>query len=163
MSSQPERTEAANDLLTVTVSFVLYMTMLLVLVIVQGQETPEPAVEPTWGLRDLAALVMLVGGIAHLLGALFIARRRQFRLTLAAAEILGAGSLYLLTPGAWVWLVLAAGAFAAWAVTFQAAIMRFIEQPEEEPAETPKPPAEPLCTPGEAGEVSAAPPNDQES
>lgn len=155
MSAPPDRTEAANDLLTVTVSFVLYMTMLLVLVTVQGEENGEAA-RPGWSLQDLAALVMLVGGLAHLVGTLFIVRQRQFRLTLAGAEVLSAGSLYLLAPGAWVWLVLAAGAFAAWAFSFQTAIVRFMEGPEEEPTVIPAEPDAPPCPLGEASQEPEA-------
>ncbi len=159
MQPKTERGEAANDLLTVVVSFVLYMTMLLVLVTVQGQqESGElPAVTSRWSVHHILALLLLIMGAGHFIGARMIERQRRLRLLLTAAEVLSAASLFLIAPNTWVWLAIAAGAFGAWAFCFQTAVLEFMEQPEEGPLETPvaRPaPAtpEPLCQPSEEPE-----------
>ena len=156
MQPKPERSEAANDLLTVTVSFVLYMTMLLVLVTVQGQQESGEALPAAsgWAMQRILALLLLILGAGHFIGARVVHRQRRLRLLLTAAEVLSAASLFLIAPNTWVWLALAAVAFGAWAFCFQTAVLEFMEQPGEEPEETWPPPSEtntpePLFPPGE--------------
>ena len=141
MQPRVERSEAANDLLTVVVSFVLYMTMLLVMVTIQGQqESGEVLPAPSgFATHRILALLLLILAVGHFIGARVVQRQRRLRLLLTAAEVLSAGSLFLIAPNAWVWLVVAAGAFGAWAFCFQTAVLEFMEDPEAASAE----PAEP--------------------
>ncbi|HEY3398778.1 MAG TPA: hypothetical protein VGM19_14080 [Armatimonadota bacterium] len=137
----PERTEAANDLLTVTVSFIMYVSLILVLTHVQAEALLAPPEPPRtwWTLQELAALVMAIGGCSHLLGAAILVRQRVFRLLLASAELLAALSLHTMQPRSWVWMALAALACAGWALCFQAAIMFFMALTgDDEPVEAPE-------------------------
>ena len=161
MERSPERSEATNDLLTVTISFVLYMTMLLVLVAIQAQpEEGAPDLPRGWALGHILALLLLILGAGHLIGARVLEHQRKLRLLLTASEVLSAASLFLLSPRGWVWLIPAAGAFGAWAFCFQWAVLEFMESGEEPPEEPlAAEPLEPLCEPGAA---LAEPPAAQE-
>jgi hypothetical protein len=170
--TKEQRNQAANDLLTVVVSFVLYMTMLLVLVAVQGQqEAGEPPLPHGWALQHLLALFLLILGAGHLVGAKVIREQQRLRLLLTAAEVMSAGSLFLLAPGGWVWLVFAAVAFGGWAFCFQVAVLEFMEQPEEEGGQEPvrgqaeSAAATPIGLPGETRAApraeSGSPPADE--
>jgi hypothetical protein len=140
MKSRLDRNTAANDLLTVTVSFVLYMTMLLVLVAIQNQPASGTGVPRGWALGPIMALLLLIMGAGHLIGARMIEEQRKLRLTLTAAEVLSAAGLFLLAPNGWVWLVACFGAIAAWAFCFQMAVLEFMEAPEDaEESEAPLP------------------------
>jgi hypothetical protein len=132
MKQHLQRTEAANDLLTVTVSFVLYMTMLLVLVALQNQGEPATGLPRGWALGHILALLLLIMGAGHLVGARMIDEQRKLRYTLTAAELLSATSLFLLAPNAWVWLIAVFGAIAAWAFCFQMAVLEYMEAPGED-------------------------------
>ncbi len=132
MGLSTDRTEAANDLLTVTVSFVLYMTMLLVLVAVQGQHENGPLeLARGWTLQQILGVLLLILAAGHFIGWRVVRRQRRLRLLLTAAEAGSAASLFLLAPTGWVWLIPAAGAFAAWSFCFQVAVLEFMEEPED--------------------------------
>jgi hypothetical protein len=137
MKPRVQRTEAANDLLTVIVSFVLYMTMLLVLVAIQNQSEPTTGLPRGWALGHIMALLLLIMGAGHLVGARMIEEQRKLRYTLTAAELLSAASLFLLQPNAWIWLVACCGAIAAWAFCFQMAVLEFMEAPEHDEEQPP--------------------------
>lgn len=137
MEPSTDRTEAANDLLTVTVSFVLYMTMLVVLVAVQGQHGEGPLeLARGWTLQQILGVLLLILAVGHFIGWRVVQRQRRLRLLLTAAEAGSAASLFLLAPTGWLWLLPAAGAFAAWAFCFQVAVLEFMEEPEGEPGGT---------------------------
>lgn len=119
-------------MLAVTISFVLYMTMLLVLVNVQGQvEAGEGDAPFGRTMQRVLALLLLIGSVGHFIGARVSEPQRALRLRLASAEAVGAASLFLMAPEGWVWMALVAAAIFGWAFSFQTAMLEFMEQPEE--------------------------------
>ena len=133
--------DAADDLWTVTVSFVLYLTLLLVIYKVQAEEGQTPMTAGGWRLQDLAALVMSLWGASNLL-AFFVRRRKRWPwLVVGVAQVLGADGLYRMREEDWLWVALTSAAIICWVYAFQVCITAALSGgfEEEEPAPSPDP------------------------
>ncbi|NLO74309.1 MAG: hypothetical protein GX100_09425 [candidate division WS1 bacterium] len=114
--------DLAESLWNVTVSFVLYVALLIVVNRAQAGENGLEVETPGWQLQDLGALFLGIWALCNIVGYLIMHCRRPLWLVVGVAQILAAAGLYKMQEENWLWLALNALAIAIWAYAFQVSI-----------------------------------------
>lgn len=147
MNREGETYATGDDLWTVTVSFVLYLTLLLVIYNVRAEGGETPLAAGGWRLQDLAALVVGLWGSSNVLAYFARRARRILWLGIGTAQVLGAAGLYRLREEDWVWLAFTALALAFWLYAFQVCLTAAFggERPAKLPESEPDPEGASFC------------------